>query len=45
MKGQQQVDQMMGSMGDNIKLIMNDDDRLQHLCGQRRINWKISNHG
>lgn len=45
MKGQQQVNQMTGSMRDTIKLIMIDDDRLEHLGGQRRINWKISNHG
>lgn len=45
MKGRQQVDQMTRSMGDTIKLIMIDDDRLEHLCMQRTINWKISNHG
>jgi len=45
MKGWQQVDQMTGSMGDTIKLIMIDDDGSEHLCMQGRINWKISNHG
>lgn len=44
MKGQQQVDQMTGSIGDTIKLIMIDGDRLEHLCGQGKINWKIRNH-
>lgn len=34
MKGRQQVDQMTGSMGDTIKLIMIDDDRSEHLCMQ-----------
>lgn len=34
MKRQQQVDQMTGSMGDTIKLIMIDDDGLEHLCVQ-----------
>lgn len=45
MKGQQQVNQMMGSMRDTVKVIMMDDDRLEHLRRQRKINWKISNHG
>lgn len=45
MKGRQQVDQMTGSMGYTIKLIMIDDDRLERLCTQRRNNWKMSNCG
>lgn len=32
---------MTGSMGDTIKLIMIDDDRLEHLRLQTRINWRI----
>lgn len=35
---------MTGSMGDATKLIMIDDDRLEHLCTLGGINWKIRNH-
>lgn len=41
MKGQQQVDQMTGSIGDTIKLIMIDCDRLEHLCGQGKLIGKL----